>query len=519
MRGQSAILHSDTKTLLAFRILPDWLLLGRRRCAQFWGLPLLHQQRNGFYAALFCIVIVGTWLRLRNLGADSIWTDEAASWLQSKGTLVELISLTAGDNYPPLHNLLLFAAMKISGADTEWILRLPSAMLGIANVVAVYWLGTLVGSRIAGIFAATILALSSQHIYFSQEARMYSLLALAATLYAASAFYFVKSPTNSRAALLGVCGLALVYSHPFGTLNWIAIAVGVSAHIVLTSGFPRHGLFRWIAANAAIAIIFLPWALLLQKRARVLAGWWFVRPPTVDGIVSLCLRLCGGTLASAALLASSVAGLRANFRVFGILLIWAVGPITMALMVTLITTHILGRPVHMFALRYYVGALPALAVLAGLGLAYLVTRPAWSGRIAAAALLAAVTIGSLTNPPAPRDDWRTVARYLDGHLQESDCVLLYPAFFVDPLRYYLRKPFCAILLQSPPKLDTQAIAADRVFGVFASDVISQNRGISLLQAEMGAFGRGVERLNLSNPAVVDDVGVRNITIIEYKRQR
>jgi hypothetical protein len=45
--------------------------------------------------------------------------------------------------------------------------------------------------------------------------------------------FFVKSPTYSRAALLAICGLALVYSHPFGALNWIAIVVGISANILL----------------------------------------------------------------------------------------------------------------------------------------------------------------------------------------------------------------------------------------------------------------------------------------------
>src|SRR5262245_17398904 len=111
---------------------------------------------------------------------------------------------------------------------------------------------------------------------------MYSLLAFAATLYAASAFFFFKSPTVSRAALLAVSGLALVYSHPFGTLNWLAIAMGVSANILLTSDFPRRGLFRWIIANGAIAIGFLPWAVILVGRARAIAGNFWPPYPSAD---------------------------------------------------------------------------------------------------------------------------------------------------------------------------------------------------------------------------------------------
>src|SRR5271157_1579427 len=124
------------------------------------------------------IVVIGTWLRFRNLSSDSIWLDEAESWRQSKGSLADLISATAQDNYPPLHNLLLFAFMKVSGTDTEWVLRAPSALLGVGNIVAIYWLGALIGGRIAGVLAATVLATCGFHIEYSQEARMYALLAL-----------------------------------------------------------------------------------------------------------------------------------------------------------------------------------------------------------------------------------------------------------------------------------------------------------------------------------------------------
>ena len=235
----------------------------RTNCAAL--IPGCRVRTVSIYVTMLGIVVIGTWLRFRNLSADSIWLDEAVSWLQSKGSLADLISATAQDIQSPLHNLLLFAFMNVSGTDTEWVLRAPSALLGIGNIVAIYWLGVLIGGRITGVLAAAVLATSGFHIYYSQEARMYTLLALAATLYAAAAFFFVKSPTYARAALLAVCGLALVYSHPFGALNWIAIAIGISANILLASDFPRRALFPWVIANAAIAVGFLPWALILLQ--------------------------------------------------------------------------------------------------------------------------------------------------------------------------------------------------------------------------------------------------------------
>ena len=126
------------------------------------------------------IVGIGTWLRFRNLSADSIWLDEAVSWLQAKGSLADLISATAQGIQSPLHNLLLFAFMNLSGTDTEWALRAPSALLGIGNIVAIYWLGVLIGGRtrwrvggsnFGDIRFSHLLLSRSSHVYAARACR------------------------------------------------------------------------------------------------------------------------------------------------------------------------------------------------------------------------------------------------------------------------------------------------------------------------------------------------------------
>jgi hypothetical protein len=49
-------------------------------------------RRVFFITALGLTVGVGAWLRLHNLGAESLWLDEASSWTQSKDGFAELIS-------------------------------------------------------------------------------------------------------------------------------------------------------------------------------------------------------------------------------------------------------------------------------------------------------------------------------------------------------------------------------------------------------------------------------------------
>ena len=57
---------------------------------------------------LLVILLTAALLRFYDLDRTSLWYDEAVSWSQSKGTLSELLSSVAADNYPPLHNVILW---------------------------------------------------------------------------------------------------------------------------------------------------------------------------------------------------------------------------------------------------------------------------------------------------------------------------------------------------------------------------------------------------------------------------
>jgi hypothetical protein len=48
---------------------------------------LASSPRLATLAATGLVVIIGTLLRLHNLGIDSLWLDEAGSWSQSKDSL------------------------------------------------------------------------------------------------------------------------------------------------------------------------------------------------------------------------------------------------------------------------------------------------------------------------------------------------------------------------------------------------------------------------------------------------
>jgi uncharacterized membrane protein len=454
------------------------------------------------------IVIAGVWLRFYNLEVESLWLDEAASWQQSKDSLTDLITRTAQDNNPPLHNLFLYLSMRFFG-DGEWSLRLPSAIFGTTNILAIYWLGSMTGGRIAGLLAAIFLAFSGFHVWYSQEARMYALFALTTTLFAACSVYFVKSPAIARGALVSIAGAMLLYSHPFGTLNWIAIVIASTLFSLRTLTDSGRTITIWFVSNAVAAAAFAPWAWVLWRRAVAInqSGFW-IEDPSTQKVLNMLIQLMGGRHVAALLFIGVIlallprrdvvdeegplAGGRSPIYFF---LLWAGLPIALAAAISLLSTPIL-------VARYLIGSLPAL-ILAGTNGLSRVSR-GWLG-FAVVAVLSIVILARnyvhYMNTRDPREDWRGVSVLLQGKLSPSDCVLVYPPYVEMPLSYYYRNELpCRVLPDTPTN-----IAGDHLFVVFShtskrerAEILSALSSDRWLLRQEYLF-QGVEVIELSKP--------------------
>jgi uncharacterized membrane protein len=455
-------------------------------------------QRFLLCGAICFIVLAGAWLRFHDLGVDSIWRDEAASWQQSKDNLADLIHRTAQDNYPPLHNLCLFVAIKLFG-DGEWSLRLPSAIFGTTNLVAIYWLG-----RRAGLLAAAFLALSGFHIWYSQEARMYALLSLAATLFvAASSFYFFRSPTLPRAALVSLAALALLYSHPFGLLNWMAIVAAICLSTQTPLTFARWTLATWAASNLIAVAGFAPWAWLLLKRPIVIesAGFW-IPYPSLESVYHGLIGMVGGPFTAVLLIVGLVLALlptrqvlparyaphgeepRAQIDFLPVFFVWAGLPIVTALLISSVSTPI-------FLPRYLIGSLPALLLAAAFGLSRFLRDWLGYGLTGLSLVIPTVSYAYVDKPY--REDWRGPSALLAKQLRPSDCVLLGASGIV-ALHYYFRKELSCLLPSTPLRVEN--ISGDRLFAVLGSHQDRRDQIIATLHSALWSVQQQVQFRNI-----------------------
>jgi mannosyltransferase len=215
--------------------------------SESWALP-----------ALLAIMLLGAMLRFYGLGVQSLSGDELASWdFSNRETLSQLIGGVRGDEYPPLYFLILRFAQWIFG-DAEWALRLPSAFAGWLCILAIYLLGKRLYSEREGIIAALFLAVLWAPIYYSQEARSYSMLILLSIL--TSYFWwgvmlglrYRRELPVRDAALYVVCAVLCAYLHYFGLLLVLLQGAAIAALAYVT--------LREVALlYVPVALAYLPW--------------------------------------------------------------------------------------------------------------------------------------------------------------------------------------------------------------------------------------------------------------------
>jgi uncharacterized membrane protein len=142
------------------------------------------------------LTVVAAGLRFLTLGAQAYHHDEivTASRVLRGGLWHAMDAVGFSESAPPLYYILVWLWTQVTGT-AEFGLRSLSALAGVATVPVAYLLGTELRDRRAGIAAAALVAVNPMLLWYSQEARAYSLLIL---LTAVSTLYFVRALNGGR---------------------------------------------------------------------------------------------------------------------------------------------------------------------------------------------------------------------------------------------------------------------------------------------------------------------------------
>ena len=230
------------------------------------------------------ILLVGICLRLYNLDEESLWFDEGVSVFRSAQSLPGLMedARNVGGN-PPLYFIVLHYWMELFG-QSEWAVRSLSVLFGMFSLLAAYRIGILLWDKPTAILATLLAAISHYHVYYAQEARCYTMMAVLGIL---SMDYFLRLIQTPRTScLIGyvLTGSALIYTHYYGPLFLVA------QNLFLFGMWWKHAeLIRirrrlWFFLQGIIFISFLPWLhIMLGKTAAIqLWGLHYSRPAVWD---------------------------------------------------------------------------------------------------------------------------------------------------------------------------------------------------------------------------------------------
>lgn len=232
---------------------------------------------------LVSIVALAAFLRFHRLDASSLWSDEGNTWAQLGRNFGEIADAAAADIHPPGYYWLLKLWTGLTGS-TAFGMRSFSALTGTLLVWVIYRLtlsactpitATIAQSAIKNphslaLLAALLAALNPFQIYYSQEARMYILLALegAGLFWALLALMREERPKLDIVAIgFVLCGIAGLWTHYSFPIVLAAAALTYLHHASRTTHYPIRNLFLFLFCNLLIFLTFLPWLPIAFERA------------------------------------------------------------------------------------------------------------------------------------------------------------------------------------------------------------------------------------------------------------
>jgi hypothetical protein len=222
------------------------------------------------------IVAVGAYLRLAHLGALGFRWDEDLSGLAVRAILEKGVpELPSGMIYlrGGLFSHLMAASASLFGFS-EFALRLPAALFGIALIVAAYLFGAALFGRVVGLVTAALLAVSFWDIDLSRYARFYSAFSVfyVLTLYAIWQFR-VKTPSAAGGVLCVVLAVVTLSLHDLA----YSLALAFFYPLVLRGPAAWRSPREWVwpvVASGVLAAFYLGWRdyVLSSRTLPALAG-------------------------------------------------------------------------------------------------------------------------------------------------------------------------------------------------------------------------------------------------------
>lgn len=222
---------------------------------------------------MFFITVLGSVLRLAFIDKpDGLWNDEYISWM--------IASIPWGKNFfheifaqchLPFYYFYLKFFIHFFG-NSDLMLRLTSFFPGILSIIAMYFTGKEFKNEKLGILSASVAALSSFLIYFSQEVRFYELLFLFSALSLLFTIKLCKEQKLSNIILYILSNFLIIITHTIGFIFVLFNLIFISIFLSKNKKYKKIILIIWGTLFLA-SLSFLPLFLKIFS-THSQSQWW-----------------------------------------------------------------------------------------------------------------------------------------------------------------------------------------------------------------------------------------------------
>ena len=432
------------------------------------------------------VLLLAFGLRMVRVQARALWYDEAFAVLYASlsperiiyGTVTPVEGAGAADVHPLFYYFLLHGWMGIVGRSPLAV-RFLSVILGVIAVALLWQLAAWCFDQRTGLVVGFLAAVNPFHVAYSQEARMYALLGLAAVATAWALLRALETEGLRRWwVFYAVAAACTLYAHNLGAFVLLALHLLVVVGCVRRRQW-RHRLLLLALADLGALLLFAPWLIgvLPGQLGFVGRGYWLTRPgvreiihafmlPTFTFYEPVSFWLLGLEFFTGVvvLVLLALRGWRMRSRAgWFLLLCWV--PILSLMVVSLWRPVYLERALLPSALFYLV-ALGWLLVQGGLPNAV---------RLGLVGLLALSTAGSLgvhyTYNRFPRPPFDRLADFFQAEVGSGEVVVHDNKLTFFPAHYYapaLPQTFCPDMPGSGS--DTLALPTQEALGLFATPI-------------------------------------------------
>ena len=472
---------------------------------------------------------------IRLISTRGLWVDEAITVSQARLPFGDMITqLRDTDVHPPLHHTMVWLMVRIAGAG-ELAVRTPSILAGALLVPAVFGLANALYGRRTALVAAAFVTVAPFAVWYSQEARMYSVFMLFAACALWAQVAAIRGDGRWAWAAYAASTAAMIWT------QWFAIVPIAAQQLVFAGVFlqrrhdrtqRRRFLLVWAAALGAATLAVLP---LLPIGLHQLGAYTGRHAAGTAASLSAAPAQAGQSASSlAGDLSVYAVGANALWAVLGyhsdavmtqlaalwpLLLLAGLGALgrgrsnrTTALLICIglpaaafVAAGFLKR--DLFELRYFAGIVPLVLVLLARSVTAVFTRHRTQvlAAMGCVLLLGVGLVDQQLNGANPRKyDFEGALERVTQQAEPGDVLLYEPDYLADVVDYY------APGLDARPIDARSELAPDARTWVLATTRVADDRATS------ARVGKALADLEQGGRTLTDEFEVPNVHVWELQ---